>query len=242
MIGLSLPSHFDISSNFSCSFRPYDRERNPHQTIQEVAQSSRAALEPVARSALATQALVELGLSEAEARQIIAGAIQGQVSSPTSLPQPPSLPPSAKPHHVAKPTSTLPPTTPEFAKAGGNDFRFVLTPVMHTRPFSSTNSKGKTVFYHSTTPYDLAAPPMVEAVFGYIYMHTNSTDGGVKAWIYTLKQVWEVMDREAKVFHPQIGERVLIWRNNGEPSWVTSSSYMTMRPKHRKSSDDVDEE
>lgn len=113
----------------------------------------------------------------------------------------------------------------------------VLIPIKQKRPFGSGTSKGFTIWYRTSSSSDIVEPPEVGAKWGELYLHRNTTAQRWQRWLFGTSGAWHLVQlgNEAKVLHLVILDRMLPLCSNGEPSWVTVSSYQTMRARREKS-------
>ena len=128
--------------------------------------------------------------------------------------------------------STTPPLSNTTAKIVPN---VGLTPIKQERPFSSGSSQGNTVWYHTALPCNLAEPPAITTRHGDLYINENTTNKTWQVWLYGQNNAWELVQaNECRVLHPTIPDWVLSLRANGEPSWITLSSSMTIKARKEK--------
>jgi hypothetical protein len=107
-------------------------------------------------------------------------------------------------------------------------------PEKEVRPFRHGNLPGRTIWYRSSAPGTLTAPPDVQdntLAEGHLYVHTNTLTGDRQTWIFRADRTWGVA--VATHQHPLMEDRVLWLRTDGEPSWITRHTYRTYQSKHR---------
>ena len=113
------------------------------------------------------------------------------------------------------------------------------------RPFMSSMAYGSTVWYASSGRLPLRHPPRrIAPNSGDIYIHTDTSSSGLQIWISPTYGTWKSVpagydqtylpDRVVTAArHPLFNDRVLKMRTNGEPSWVTRQTCITLKSRKR---------
>ena len=113
---------------------------------------------------------------------------------------------------------------------------FTFTPIKQSRPFQG----GSTTWYSTRSMRDIDAPPAVhEPTIGDLYVHTNIDTEARCVWLYQDGGVWQRIDLQKKIHHPNLQGRVLSMRKDGTPNWVTGASYITMKGRKERAIRDV---
>ncbi|PBK87384.1 hypothetical protein ARMGADRAFT_1034938 [Armillaria gallica] len=96
--------------------------------------------------------------------------------------------------------------------------------------------KGRTVWYTSELPTDIAYPPPISTTLalGDLYVHKNTSQSIAQIWLW--KGEWSLAAFDTRVPHPNpiYTDRLLRLRQDGSPSWVSSATvgkYETQRAK-----------
>lgn len=83
---------------------------------------------------------------------------------------------------------------------------------------------GKTVWYKSSGPTMLHAPPAtLRADPADLFLYTNQSEGDLQVWLLNEDDVWHAI--EEGHIHPQDTSRRLHLQPGGDPSWVTRATY-----------------
>lgn len=118
--------------------------------------------------------------------------------------------------------------TPGIVEGTGNDTSIRNLPV-HTRPFSSTSGSGNTTWQILVQEKSIAHPPQMQCTTGHLFIHYNPTTRAQTCWMYSKDGKWEIVDEDA--CHPLYPDRILHFRQNGEPSWWTRATKMTTKAR-----------
>lgn len=120
--------------------------------------------------------------------------------------------------------------------------------LQHTRferPFTSSGTSGSTIWYTSSDRSPLRWPPScINPNSGNIYIHTDTSTNGRQMWISLSAGCWVgvpfeydpnyLPDRVVMTArHPLFNDRVLKIRANGEPSWVTRQTCVTLKSRRK---------
>jgi hypothetical protein len=104
---------------------------------------------------------------------------------------------------------------------------------VHQRPFGSNSGSGYTIWYLSKSISSIQSPPVVpQAKTGHLYVHFNASTKTYQYWILSVGGQWETVSKNAQ--YPLNPDRVLSFRNNGEPSWVTRATTHTSETRREK--------
>lgn len=118
--------------------------------------------------------------------------------------------------------ATLP--SPDGAQAGYQ---------VHQRPFGSSSGSGYTIWYFSRSSSSIQSPPIVsQAKTGHLYVHFDTSTKTYQYWMLGVGGQWESVSKNAQ--NPLNTDRVLSFRNNGEPSWVTRATTNTTETRREK--------
>ena len=113
------------------------------------------------------------------------------------------------------------------------------------RPFMSSGTCGSTVWYTSSggPPLRHPAGPTTPNP-GDIYIHTDTSTNGLQIWVCPTYGTWKSISAEydqsylpdrvvRAARHPLFNDRVLKMRANGEPSWVTRQTCITLKSRKK---------
>jgi hypothetical protein len=104
---------------------------------------------------------------------------------------------------------------------------------VHQRPFGSSSGSGYTIWYLSRSTSSIQLPPAVpQAKTGHLYVHFNTVAKIFQYWMLSIGGQWETVSKNAQ--YPLNPDRVLSFRNNGEPSWVTRATTNTTETRRDK--------
>jgi hypothetical protein len=143
---------------------------------------------------------------------------------------------SAQP--ASLPSNTYPPAKVRATEPKNNNVtstegtEVVRTPITRRRPFAA--NKGETIWHYTASEGQIPHPPVINVNRGEVYVHKNLTDGTFQFWLYGQNDCWEVVESSDKIPHPLLPGRVLSLRANGEPGWITTRSYLTLRARKLK--------
>lgn len=113
------------------------------------------------------------------------------------------------------------------------------------RQFLSSGASGSTVWYTSSDAFPLhQPPPQIVVSPGNIYIHTDTSTNDRQMWISLSAGSWESIPVEydrsylpdrvvMAARHPLFSDRVLKIRANGEPSWVTRQTCVTLKSRKK---------
>ncbi|KAH9033081.1 hypothetical protein EDB85DRAFT_1890365 [Lactarius pseudohatsudake] len=104
-----------------------------------------------------------------------------------------------------------------------------------TRQHSFTSSSGSshTVWYFGKSNRGISSPPVVpQARMGHLYVHFDTSMSAHQYWMLGTNNQWESVSRGAE--YPLNHDRVLTIRSNGEPSWVTRASTVTVQTRKER--------
>ncbi|KAG1850760.1 hypothetical protein C8R48DRAFT_778108 [Suillus tomentosus] len=107
-------------------------------------------------------------------------------------------------------------------------------PSFHERPFSKGTGTGRTRWFRSSSAQQLLRPNEdLPAVVGDLYLHTNTRSGTTYIWILHPDEGWVPVKRGCD--HPvqTAPRRRLRIRKDGDPSWVTIRSLISMQSRER---------
>jgi hypothetical protein len=101
------------------------------------------------------------------------------------------------------------------------------------RSFTSNSGSGHTVWYSGKSDTNIPSPPVVpQAVTGHLYVHHNLSTNGYQYWMLGGNNQWESVSKGSE--YPLNHDRVLAFRTNGEPSWVTRASTVTTQSRKER--------
>jgi hypothetical protein len=104
---------------------------------------------------------------------------------------------------------------------------------MRQRSFGSSSGSGHTIWYFSKSDTNIPSPPVVsQAVTGHLYVHINSNANTYQYWMLGGNNQWESVSKGSE--YPLNHDRVLSFRSNGEPSWVTRASTVTTQSRKER--------
>ena len=104
---------------------------------------------------------------------------------------------------------------------------------VYQRPFGSNSGSGYTIWYLSRSISSIQSPPVVpQAKTGHLYVHFNTSTKTYQYWMLSIGGQWDNVSRNAQ--YPLNPDRVLNFRNNGEPSWVTRATTHTSETRREK--------
>ncbi|KAI9450751.1 hypothetical protein BJY52DRAFT_1227039 [Lactarius psammicola] len=104
---------------------------------------------------------------------------------------------------------------------------------VHQRPFGSSSGSGYTIWYFSRSSSSIQSPPIVpQAKTGHLYVHFDTSTRTYQYWMLSVGGQWESVSKNAQ--YPLNPDRVLSFRNNGEPSWVTRATTNTTETRREK--------
>lgn len=136
------------------------------------------------------------------------------------------------------------PPTPNFRNYTGQCGAASIHFTRFERQFMSSGTSGSTVWYTSSDAPPLhQPPPQIAANPGDIYIHTDTTKGR-QMWISPSAGSWKAIPTEydqtylpdrvvTTARHPFFNDRVLKIRANGEPSWVTHQTCVTLKSRKK---------
>jgi hypothetical protein len=113
------------------------------------------------------------------------------------------------------------------------------------RPFMSSGTSGSTVWYTSSDGSPLRQPSSrIIPSPGNVYIHTDMPTNDRQMWISSSAGSWEGIPIEydrnylpdrvvTAARHPLFSDRVLKIRENGEPSWVTRQTCVTLKSRKK---------
>lgn len=90
-----------------------------------------------------------------------------------------------------------------------------------------------TIIYQTSSPASLQTPPVVEedTAPGAVFQHCNTVMKTLQTWIHFGSNDWRLA--QEGMAHPTLDDRFLWWRNNGNPSWITSETLRGYVSKRR---------
>ena len=104
---------------------------------------------------------------------------------------------------------------------------------MHQRPFGSSSGSGYTIWYFSRSSSSIQLPPVVsQAKTGHLYVHLDTSTRTYQYWMLGVGGQWESVSKNTQ--YPLNSDRVLSFRTNGEPSWVTRATTNTTEMRRDK--------
>ncbi|KAI9440154.1 hypothetical protein H4582DRAFT_2056767 [Lactarius indigo] len=104
---------------------------------------------------------------------------------------------------------------------------------VHQRPFGSSSGSGYTIWCSSKSSSSIQSPPIVpQAKTGHLYVHFDTSTNTHQHWMLGVGGQWESVSKNAQ--YPLNPDRVLSFRNNGEPSWVTRATTNTTETRREK--------
>ena len=104
---------------------------------------------------------------------------------------------------------------------------------IHQQPFGSSSGSGYTIWYSSRSSSGIQSPPVVpQAKTGHLYVHFETTTRTYQYWMLSSGGLWESVSKNAQ--YPLNPDRVLSFRSNGEPSWVTRATTNTSETRREK--------
>lgn len=115
----------------------------------------------------------------------------------------------------------------------------------YERPFISSGTSGSTVWYASSGSSPIRQPsPHITPNPGNIYIHADTSTEDRQIWVSLSAGSWESIpvqydriylpDRViTAACHPLFNDRVLKIRTNGEPSWVTRQTCVTIKSRKK---------
>lgn len=104
---------------------------------------------------------------------------------------------------------------------------------VNQRPFGSSSGSGYTIWYSSRSISSIQSPPVVpQAKTGHLYVHFDASATTCQYWMLSAGGQWEGVSKNAQ--YPLNPDRVLSFRNNGEPSWVTRATTNTAETRREK--------
>ena len=110
----------------------------------------------------------------------------------------------------------------------------ISIPVRHQRPFVS-GPKGSTVWYTTASNQPISLPPAsLPTSSGILYIHTNLTTNTNQVWLCNINARWTDIGTTENVKHPSITDRILFFRSDGIPSWLTSTNYATIQSRKER--------
>ncbi|KAL1944056.1 hypothetical protein VTO73DRAFT_3874 [Trametes versicolor] len=179
------------------------------------------------RAAVATSSLPAVDVSSptrppqeqvSSSTQVIGRSTNAGTKQTTPHPDPVHAPPSFAPRELGgkAPTPTLPPAALHVER--------------HAHGIRCRNEK--TVWFSSTSPDLLQAPPVLSlACLGDLFVH-NCNDGTKQAWLCTGPSQW--VSVELGQAHPYLKGYVLNFCGNGEPSWVKKDTVRTYNGRKKQ--------
>jgi hypothetical protein len=107
-------------------------------------------------------------------------------------------------------------------------------PSFHERPFPKGTSAGRTRWFRSSSPQQLVRPNEdLPAIVGDLYFHTNTCSGTTYAWILHHDEGWVPVEQGCDHPTQTMPKRRLRIRKDGDPSWVTIRSLISMQSRER---------
>ncbi|KAH9024372.1 hypothetical protein EDB85DRAFT_2150515 [Lactarius pseudohatsudake] len=104
---------------------------------------------------------------------------------------------------------------------------------VHQRSFGSSSGSGYTIWCSSKSGSSIQSPPVVpQAKTGHLYVHFDTSTNTYQHWMLGVGGQWESVSKNAQ--YPLNPDRVLSFRNNGEPSWVTRATTSTTETRREK--------
>lgn len=135
--------------------------------------------------------------------------------------------------------------TRNFSTAPAQDDTADVEYTRFERPFMSSGTCGSTIWYRSSGRPPLCRPPRrITPHPGDIYIHADISTSGLQIWVSPTHGTWNgvpaeydqmyLPDRVVKAArHPLFNDRVLKMRTNGEPSWVTRQTCITLKSRKK---------
>jgi hypothetical protein len=104
---------------------------------------------------------------------------------------------------------------------------------IYQQPFGSNMGSGYTIWYSSRSGSSIQSPPIVsQAKTGHLYVHFDTSTKTYQYWMLGTGGQWEGVSKNAQ--YPLNPDRVLSFRINGEPSWVTWATTHTTETRREK--------
>lgn len=104
---------------------------------------------------------------------------------------------------------------------------------LRQRPFTSNTGSGLTIWYFAKSNARIPSPPTVpQATTGHLYVHLDSSTHCFQYWMLGTNNQWESVSKGAE--YPLNHDRVLSFRSNGDPSWITRASTITTQSRKEK--------
>ncbi|KAH9014065.1 hypothetical protein EDB84DRAFT_1443989 [Lactarius hengduanensis] len=126
--------------------------------------------------------------------------------------------------NVTQPQVVIGPLGPNSGAAAPNGAHTSYQ--VHQRPFGSSSGSGYTIWCFSKSSSSIQSPPIVpQAKTGHLYVHFATSTKAYQYWMLGVGGQWESVSKNAQ--YPLNPDRVLSFRNNGEPSWVTRATTNT---------------
>jgi hypothetical protein len=105
-------------------------------------------------------------------------------------------------------------------------------PLFHKQPFFKGASTGRTRWFHSSSPQQLLHPNEdLPAMVRDLYLHTNTCSGTTYTWILHLDEGWVPVEQGYDHPAQTMPKRQLQFRKDGDPSWVTIRSLVSMQSR-----------
>ena len=85
---------------------------------------------------------------------------------------------------------------------------------------------------------NVTGPPRgLPEVAGHLYIHRNISISTRQVWLFNRDARWNVVADGAKTVHPTLPDRVLSFRSDGTPNWVTITGFTTVQGRKARASE-----
>ncbi|KAH9033082.1 hypothetical protein EDB85DRAFT_2145125 [Lactarius pseudohatsudake] len=133
--------------------------------------------------------------------------------------------------NVTQPQVVIGPLGPNSGAAAPNGAHTSYQ--VHQQSFGSSSGSGYTIWCSSKSSSSIQSLPIVpQAKTGHLYVHFDTSTNTYQHWMLGVGGQWESVSKNAQ--YPLNPDRVLSFRNNGEPSWGTQATTNTTETRREK--------